>query len=205
MFPMRFLTISLFVVIIGCASYPKKQGLTPITNSTKSITNPYFSDTSKDYVYKANITLYDNNFGGLLIIKKVDSNVHRVAFTTEMGNKLFDFSFINNEFKINYIIDEMNKKMLINILKSDFKALTTEHYNISKTFIQQDNTVFESDLDNKLYYLYNKNELIKIIQSSKTKEKVVFKFSEISNSFANNITIEHKNIQLNITLKSIKQ
>lgn len=202
---MRYLIISLCLIWVGCASYPKKQGLTQIPNATNIITNPYFSNTDTDYVYKANIAVYDKNFGGLFIIKKTQANEHRVVFTTEMGKTLLDFSFINEEFKVNYIIDDLNKNMLINILKSDFKVLITENFKINKAFKIQDSLIFESVLNNKPHYLFKKNELSKITRASKTKEKVVFTFSEISNSFANNIVIDHKNIKLNITLKSITQ
>ncbi|WP_250433799.1 hypothetical protein [Hanstruepera flava] len=202
---MRYLIISLLVCFASCASYSKKQGFTPITNSTQTVTNPYFSDSTKDYVYKANIMVYDRDFSGLLIVKKINSNSHRVAFTTEMGNKLFDFSFTESDFKVNYILDELNKKMLINILKSDFQTLTDENFKVSQVFTKQDDLVFNSVVNNKHYYLYKKNDIYKIIRTNKSKEKVVFTYSEINNSFANNITIEHKNIKLNITLKSISQ
>ncbi|WP_223032194.1 hypothetical protein [Hanstruepera marina] len=202
---MRYLIISLFVCCTSCASYPKKQGLSPIVHTAQTVKNSYFSDTAKDYVYKANIMVYDHNFSGLFIVKKTSTNSHRVAFTTEMGNKLFDFSFTESDFKINYILDELNKKMLINILKSDFQTLTHENFKVSQVFTKQDDLVFKSMVNNKHYYLYKENELYKIIRTNKTKEKVVFTYSEINNSFANNIIIEHKNIKLNITLKSISQ
>ena len=127
---MRFLTISLLYVIVGCASYPKKQAFTTTDISKYALSNPYFSDQSKDYIYKASISVQGNDFSGLLIVKKIQDSNHRIAFTTEMGNKLFDFSFIENEFHINYIIDDLNRKFLINVLKADFKALTKEHITV---------------------------------------------------------------------------
>ena len=129
---MRFLTISLLLFYVGCASYPKKQGLVTTSFTEQTLTNLYFSDASKDYIYKANISVYDKDFGGLLILKKVDNNEYRVAFTTEMGNKLFDFSFIDTDFKINYVLDDLDNKFLIQVLKTDFKALISEEINVLK-------------------------------------------------------------------------
>src|SRR5690606_33245610 len=110
----------LCLLVLNCGSYPKKQNFQSKDSALKNIKNPYFSDASKDYIYKASIDVYGKNFGGLLIIKKIANNQHRVAFTTEMGSKLFDFTFTEDDFKVNFILDELNKKILINILKKDF-------------------------------------------------------------------------------------
>lgn len=203
---MRFLTISLIIVLVGCATYPKKQGLEAASFSEQILSNPYFSDTSKDYIYKASISVYDNNFGGLLIIKKVDTNMHRIAFTTEMGNKLFDFSFTDSDFKVNYILDDLNKKFLIQVLKTDFKALIINELNVLNAYNLETQSIFETKIYNKNHYYYFIDKtLSKIVRTGSQKEKVRFSFSDISNNIANTITIHHTNIKLNITLKSIKQ
>jgi hypothetical protein len=201
---MRFLIISLCFLWVGCASYSKKQGFEEITTSQDILSNPYFSDTNKDYVYKANIDVYNKSFSGLLIIKKIDDNNHRIAFTTEMGNKLFDFSFIEDTFKINYILEDLNKKILINILKKDFKVLVTENIKVSKTFKELESTVFETDIVKHKHFVFTNDTIYKIVRIGNTKEKVIFMFKEISNNIADRITITHNNIKLKITLKSIK-
>ncbi|MGB5556311.1 MAG: hypothetical protein WBM83_16760, partial [Flavobacteriaceae bacterium] len=89
--------------------------------------NPYFSNPAKDYVYKSKIDALGKTFGGLLIIKKLGEQHHTIAITTEMGNTLFDFEFQGKDFKINRIIPEMDKKLLINVLKRDFFALIQEN------------------------------------------------------------------------------
>ena len=203
---MRFLTISLLLFFVGCASYSKKQGLETTSFSEEFLTNIYFSDPSKDYVYKAKISVYDNDFGGLLIIKKVDTNEHRLAFTTEMGNKLFDFSFTNSDFKVNYILDDLDKKFLIQVLKTDFKALIADKLNVLNTYKKEHQTIYKTKIYNKNhYYFFKDNVLSRIVRTGSQKEKVRFSFTDISDNIANTITINHSNIKLNITLKSIKQ
>lgn len=202
---MRYLIISLCLFWVGCASYSKKQGLKEITTSQEVLSNSYFSDHEKDYVYKANIDVYDTSFSGLLIIKKIDCNNHRIAFTTEMGNKLFDFSFTEDAFKINYILDELNKKILVNVLKKDFKVLITENLNVLNTFKESENTVFETEITNHRHFAFKNDNLYKIVRVGGTKEKVIFMYSEISNNIADQIEITHNNIKLKIILKSIYQ
>ncbi|MFL0353015.1 hypothetical protein [Xanthomarina sp. GH4-25] len=203
---MRFLLISICLLLVSCASYPKKQHFQLDNSVSKSIENPYFSDETKDYIYKASIDVYDKHFGGLLIIKKINEQEHRVVFTTEMGNKLFDFSFFEDDFKVNFILDELNKKILINILKKDFKVLITEKINVTNRFSEADNHIFETIIYNKKhYYYFNENQLSHVIRTKNGKENVQFLFTEISTNFANQISIKHNNIKLQITLKSITQ
>jgi len=200
---MRYLLSSLCLLFVACGSYSKKQNLQIEKASTRSIQNLYFSDTSKDYVYKANIAIYDNDFSGIFIVKKIGEANHRIVFTTEMGNKIFDFSFINDTFKVNFILEDMDKAILINILKHDFKALIQEEIPVVTSYSLQDTLVYETTILNKKHFYFKTQQLDKIIRVGNGKEKVTFLFSEINDTIANQIRILHSNIKLNINLKSI--
>ena len=203
---MRFLLISICFIFVSCGSFSKKQNFQLDHSATKIIENPYFSDQAKDYVYKASIDVYDNSFGGLLIIKKMSEQEHRIAFTTEMGNKLFDFSFFKDNFKVNFILDELNKKILINILKKDFNVLITENLSVLNVFTEDNNRIFETSInENKYYYYFSGSQLNQVIKTKNGKENVRFLFSKINNHLAKDIEITHNNIKLQIKLKSITQ
>ena len=64
-----FLRISLCLLVFGCASYPVKNNFQNV-DVLSDIHNPYFANPSQDYVYKANIEVYDKTFGGIFIVKK---------------------------------------------------------------------------------------------------------------------------------------
>lgn len=202
---MRYLLSSILVVLcFSCASYPKKNGFTVIDSQKDTITNPYFSNTAKDYVYKANIEVFGNSFSGLLIIKKLGIEHHRIAFTTEMGNKIFDFTFLRKDFKVNHILKKMDKKILINVLKNDFKVLVKEMPVVEKVFQKDSQSIYKTRISIKNYYYYlSTKKLDKVVRTSKGNEKVVFKFSEINDNIANEIEILHQNINLKIFLKAL--
>ena len=201
---MRYLLSSLLLVLfVSCASYPKKNGFNA-TSAVQSIQNPYFSDASKDYDYKANIEAFGNYFGGLFIVKKLGEDHHRIAFTTEMGNRIFDFTFQREGFKVNHIPKKMDKKILINILKNDFRVLVKEHPSVENVFQKDSNTIYETQIGNKKYYHFlSEEKLNKVVRVGNGKEKVEFTFSEINDNIAQHIQILHKNIRLKISLKSI--
>ncbi|GAA3593112.1 hypothetical protein Q4Q39_05965 [Flavivirga amylovorans] len=200
---MRYLISSFCLLFIACGPYPKKHNFQLRTTSNKTIHNPYFSDEKKDYVYKANIAVYDKLFSGIFIVKKLGEANHRIVFTTEMGNKIFDFSFLNDTFKVNFIIEAIDKAILINILKKDFKALIQEKIPVIKSYSLQDTLIYETALSNKKHFYFKTQQLNKIIRVKNAKEKVTFLFLEINNIIANQIKILHSNIKLKINLKSI--
>ena len=73
---MRYLVISIICSFaISCTSYVKKNNYKTVVLTENTIINPYFSDTEKDYVYKAKIKVYDHDFGGIFIVKKMMMNV----------------------------------------------------------------------------------------------------------------------------------
>lgn len=175
------------------------------TNSQlKTITNSYFSDTAKDYIYKANIETFGNSFSGIFIVKKLGKNHHRIAFTTEMGNKIFDFTFQGEDFNVNHILKKLDKKILINVLRNDFKVLVKENPSVEKVFQKDLNSIYKTQVGNKKYYhLLSGEKLEKIVRVGNGKEKVEFTFSEINDNIAQHIQILHNNIKLKISLKSI--
>ena len=203
---MRFLLSSFCLfLLVGCASYPSQKGFEPANDFQEKTTNPYFSNTQKDYVYKAKIDAFNKSFGGLFIVKKLGERHHRIAFTTEIGNTIFDFTFKGNDFKVNRVLKELDKKVLLNILKRDFKALIQEKSRVKNSFKLAQDTVLQTDiLSKKHYFYYNNGQLHKIARVDRNKEKVEFKFTRIEEQFAKEIEIAHHNFKLHIALKALK-
>jgi len=200
---MRYLIISLCLLIVGCSSYPKKNNFVVDEIESPKILNSYFSDTI-DYVYKAQISVRDNNFGGILIIKKINKSEHRVVFATEMGNTLFDFSYMGDKFKVNSILKEMDKKILINLLKKDFKVLIEDNPVKVNSFTKGVDRVFQAEIYSKDYfYFVGENGLEKIIKTKNGKENTQFIFSGVESDIAKNIQILHNKINLKISLTKI--
>jgi len=201
---MRIFLISLLFLIAGCTSYPKKQGYLPSNNSPQFNGNPYFSDASKDYVYKAQIAAFNKNFSGILAIKKLGEAHHRLVFTTELGNSIFDFTFKNDDFYVNKIINELDRKIVINILKRDFFTLLFENPKIEETYQKESNLIQKGTILGKNHYYLSKNgKLSKIIRTKNESENVTIQFHKVSVKFAEEIFIGHKKINLSIKLKAI--
>jgi len=203
----QFLLINCFlaIVLVSCGSVTKNY--TPKKLDKTSYEVPYFSDSKTDYVYKTNITVYGNEISGIFIAKKINDTVHRIVFTTEFGNKLLDFEISDNSFKVNSIVSELDRKILINTLKEDFRLLLKKEYLIQEQFENESDDIYKSKdgkRDNYLFISKKDHRLEKVVHSSQTKEKFTLTFTSENNIFAEKIQIIHQNIKLKIELNYFK-
>ncbi len=193
----------LILVFASCATNNIVKDYKTVPLEKKTLEVAYFSDPTIDYVYKANISVYGNELTGIFIAKKINDTTHRVVFTTEFGNKLLDFEISETDFKVNFILEELDRKMLINTLVTDFRLLLRSHYDIINQYENNENTVYEALDKSKINYLFiskPSNKLSQIVHSSKRKEKIKLFFTAKNNIFAENIVIQHQNIKLKIEL-----
>ncbi|MCI9846172.1 hypothetical protein [Flavobacterium pectinovorum] len=195
----------LAIVLISCGSVTKNY--TPKKLDKTSIEVPYFSDSKTDYVYKTNISVYGNELSGIFIAKKINDTIHRVVFTTEFGNKLMDFEISETSFKVNSIVSELDRKILINTLKEDFRLLLKNKYLIQEQFENEEYNIYKSadgKHDNYLFLSKKDQKLEKILRSSKTKNKLTITFTLENDIFAKKVVILHQNIKLKIELNYFK-
>ncbi|QDW19572.1 hypothetical protein [Flavobacterium sp. KBS0721] len=203
----QFLLINCFlaIILVSCGSVTKNY--TPKKLDKTSYEVPYFSDSKTDYVYKTNITVYGNEISGIFIAKKINDTTHRIVFTTEFGNKLLDFEISDNSFKVNSIVSELDRKILINTLKEDFRLLLKKEYLIQEQFENDSDNIYKSKdgkRDNYLFISKKDHRLEKVVHSSQTKEKFTLTFTSENNIFAEKIQIIHQNIKLKIELNYFK-
>jgi len=166
--------------------------------------NDYFSNPQKDYVYKMRMEVYGRFFGGILIIKRLDENQHRMVMTSEFGSKIFDFSFINGEFSKDYIMEDLDKKLLIKTLEQDLGILIRERSEASRAFESGKDLVIRSPWENKYTYYYSElgdSALNKIMLASWRKPKMEIRFVEKTKGQAEFIEIHHFNMKLDMELK----
>ncbi|WP_228429844.1 hypothetical protein [Chryseobacterium binzhouense] len=152
--------------------------------------------------------VYGNNISGIIIIKKINKNTHRVVLTTDFGNKMIDFEISDNDFKLNYVLPDLDKKMVINFLKNDFQELLRQKYILTERFENNESIIDISKDENKTYYLFygKKTEMLtQIVYTKKNKEKINFTFEAKSPTFADKIEIQHKDFKINIQLLQITE
>lgn len=200
-----FLISSLFILLVSCG-YSTSRGFIEQSLTKDVVVNNYFSDLEKDYVYKAILHIYKHRLSGIFIVKKINTNHHRIVFTTEFGKIIFDFELIENDFKVNYINDDINKKRLVRTLSDDFQLLINQNNAVMNEFYSETESIYRSKMSGKYYYhFYNKNndQLEKIVMASKNKEMLTIVFQDFKNNLAQNIVMTHYNLKISMELKYI--
>ena len=206
--PLQSLVCNLFLLlVISCKS--NLQVPTKENSALKSVENLYFSSPD-DYVYKCQMDIYKHHISGIVIIKKIATSTHRVVMTTDFGNKMIDFELSENDFKLNYVLPDLDKKMVINFLKEDFKRLLKQKYHVISETEDDITTTYLSELDakNTVFLVYNKenkNLLQTVSYLKKKKEKINFRFEAKKPTFAETIDIQHKDFKINIKLFQITE
>lgn len=198
-----FSAFSLFLSVQSCKSY-EPAGAVAVSKSGGPVQNLYFSSTENDYLYKTQIEIYGNNLSGILIIKKISDETHRVVMTTDFGNKMLDFEISDTDFKVNYLVQDLDRKVVKKFLERDFRVLLKEKHAVSHTFEDSEHQIFSSENPeqrNYLYYSKTDGLLKKIVFTENGKERLNFLFDGKSAIFADSITLIHKDFRLKIQLK----
>ncbi|MGQ7947266.1 hypothetical protein [Flavobacterium sp. WC2509] len=199
---------ALLLLLTSCGSNKVIKDYKTVALEKNTFEVPFFSNPKMDYVYKANISVYGNELTGIFIAKKINDTTHRVVFTTEFGNKLMDFEISKNDFKVNFILEELDRKILINTLVTDFRLLLRSDYSVNNQFENDTEKVFEVLDKNKMNYLFVSkatNKLSKIVYSSKRKAIFNILYTSKNDIFAENVIIQHQNIKLKIELNYFNQ
>jgi hypothetical protein len=205
--PYSIISGFLVLIVSSCSSLNVVKGYNSVALEKNTFDVPYFSNPELDYVYKANITIYGNELSGIFIAKKINDSTHRVVFTTEFGNKLLDFEISETDFKVNSIVEELDRKILINTLKTDFRLLLKNSYMIKQQYDNQENKICLAEDDKTNNYLFiseSDNKLDKIVNASKRKERINLFFTSENNIFATKFVIQHYNIKLRIELNYLQ-
>ncbi|ANF50990.1 hypothetical protein A0O34_10885 [Chryseobacterium glaciei] len=201
-----FLYSLIFLLFVSCKTY-KLADAKSVSTSEKIVENLYFS-SNEDYVYKCQMDIYKNHVSGILIIKKLNDAIHRVVLTSDFGNKLIDFEISGENFKLNYVLADLDKKIVINFLKNDFQQLLKQKYPVNETFENEKSKIYLSKLDKKQYYLFFNKEnglLNQIIYTKNNKEKIDFTFEAKKHIFADSLNLQHKDFKINIKLFQITE
>ncbi len=195
--------VSKFLLVFASIFYSCGSFSNQMLEKEKSVENytPDYLIDFKENSFKISIEAFDNHFGGILVAKRMAENHYRFAIMNEFGGKLMDFEMQNRKLKLNYAIDELDRKIILNLLEKDFALLFSEKSLIGKEFDFNESIVLKSPdfIQNKdLYYYLNDLKLGSILLA-KNKEKVRVNILNTEQSFPQ-VEILHGKIPIKIYL-----
>ncbi len=135
----------------------------------------------------------------------------RLVFTNEVGVTFFDFEFgRDGNFKVHQIIEQMDKKPVINLLRKDFELILM--WGITNEALKsytQNNEIFYAVTRKKEtdYFITDKEcaNLLRIEKVSKRKKKVEVTLKGEKNSPPDSVHLKHFTFDMQINLKKLQR
>jgi len=168
---LKFILIGFILFQISCASYTKS--FEPKEKTVETFTPDYLKDF-QEASFKISIEAFENHFGGIMVAKKLKRNHYRFAFLNEFGGKMMDFEILNRELKLNYAVEQLNRKIILKMLEKDFSMLFSEEVLIKNEFAQNELRMLEVEKfsgNKSLFYELNQAGNLQKITLAKNKEK----------------------------------
>lgn len=180
-----------FLFLFSCGTYTKNL---QVLDNSEEIFTPYYLENFQEESFKISIEAFGNDFGGILVAKKLADQHYRFAMINEFGGKLMDFELIQNQLKLNYAIEQLDRKMLLNLLEKDFSMLFSESNVISETYQMGKGKLMKSSQN--LYY-FLENDTLKEIHFAKRKLKTKVILKNTKEAFPE-VEIHHENLPIKI-------
>lgn len=188
----------LLTFLNSCASYSDNFRISD--KKVESFTPDFLINSSKEKSFRMSIEAYGNNFSGNVVSKKLNQNHYRFAFLSEFGGKMLDFELENQEMKVNYAMEQLDRKIILNMLQKDFNLLFNENNKIIQTFESDGFSVLQSKINEKPVYYFLKNDsLEKAVMAPRKKEKISLQYSYKESEFPD-VEISHGKVKIKIYL-----
>jgi hypothetical protein len=173
----------------------------------KSDLFPFVVDTTQNFQMK--IQYKENDFSGRLLMKPTEDKSLHIMFVSDFGITVFDFELSETDFKLNRIIEPLQKKQVLNLFEKDFRALFSYHFSKemeAKVYRKEPHTIAYKlkTQDGKAYYLTQENQL-KRIEMPGIITALQIDFQKYKNNFPEGILIVHPRLKLSMQLERVEQ
>ena len=208
----RFLTrclqlSSCCLLLLSCSSVYRKMEKTQADPSCILQFKPVFTKA----LYKTTVAVTGKNLSGLLLLKAMPDSSTRLVFSNEMGFKYFDFEFsAAGDFKVYYILPQMDKKPVLTTLRKDFEIVLMQHLDLQRCFVRKKNGLLyygfpQQKGDN--YYITDSScsKLVRLERASARKPVVTVIMERFKEGMPDTIGISHTGFNFDIGLKKIKE
>lgn len=190
---MRYLQLSSLVLLLFyCSSFKVKPSLPEMG--------------FQDEKYRAVVDVSSKHLSGILVVKRIDIHEYRVVFMNEMGVTFFDYSFLENSYKVNQIMSKLNKKAVKQTLAKDFGMLLGESI-FKKETTQRQDSVITVDLQKKgsVEYILQHKKVKRIENLGKKKSVVtILPFYQEASLSPDSVSIQHHTFNFTIQLKKFQ-
>lgn len=173
----RFLKLSSLLIVIfsSCASPYKNLQPVAHTEIAQQLKPPVFNKALYRCVVDGGYLFKKFHLSGLLLFKTFENGTIRAVFQNEMGYTFFDFEWDKGNFKVDQIIQQLDKPAVIKTLKKDFELLLRIGIKegADQLYKKKDETYHRFTLEKGYAYYIFKNNKLERIENAGQKNKVI--------------------------------
>lgn len=160
-------------------------------------------------LYNTQVNVTGKHLSGILIIKTMPDSSIRMVFSNEAGFKFFDFGFNGTDFKVYYIVSQMDKKPVIKTLRKDFELVLMRHLHSPSGYtMRKENEYYHVFPNKKDHYYYITDsactQLIRMERGSKKKKVMEAMLKNGKDGMPDTIGMRHNNFSFDIGLKRLE-
>jgi len=188
-----FLLSNLFLLAAcGTVRFPAEVSCEMVS---ENIQNTYFT-SEKPQIFLFRLLFKDNQQSGIFVHKKTGDDRHRVVISSLFGGTMLDMTLDREDYTVNYVVEDLNKKFLLNLLYRDFLLLVNEHYPVTQRIETQTQTIYQSQ---QSYLVVEAGQLQQIQLVKGKKKKIQIDYTS-GNGILKHATLKHFNLPVSIEL-----
>ena len=189
--PYLLISFLLTTLLFSCKTYEVEGEFLRKVDGQKVVV-PYFDSTGVDYIYIAEISAMGNEMKGILVVKKIDEEEKRVALISDFGNTLIDFRVRGEKVEKVYVIDDLDKLLIVNKLKKHFHFLVQSEYSVIQENRVKDTSILIAPFQSGRVHIYHSNErgIEKIKKFGQRKMQAELFFSKFEDEIADSVNFK---------------
>jgi len=181
--------------------------------TSTTVPESWFRPDTGYFLFNTGIDIMENHFSGLMVVKPADNGSYRVVFITEVGIKIFDMEFFaDRPMKLHYIMEAVNKRLLVKMLANDISMLLMNRIPGLKPEIfnkkNSDDVIYRYNWDGRKNYYHvsdARHSPYKVIQVKCLHNKVKADIFGNEEAGIDSVRISHYNYNLTIDLNKIQE
>jgi hypothetical protein len=198
------------LLLLGCSVSRQADPVHGNEASTAPVS--WFRPDTGTFLFTTRIELMKNHYSGITVIRSDSAGNYRVALITEIGLKLLDMSLApdGGAPQVNYVMDALNRKMLINTLSSDLNLMLKGGHAGMKPRVKGLNReglqviCYRNRSGKQRYYLNPENRLpARAMGSGGLGKKVTALYYGLPGQPVDSVKLDHSGFRLKIDLYRI--
>lgn len=203
-----FIPCLLYFGFASCNNaYKNLKPIEPASLESKTFSS-IFKNQEKGIVFNSEFQYKSYFMSGLMVIKKIEPQHFRVVFTAKAGTKVLDFELTPSDFKVNYSIAILKRKIFLKLLEKDMRLICDEWTGVPIELknLEDTKTIYRHKTKGGWRYLFfekDSDQLNKIERGTKRKKKVIVNLEDYKEEFPESITFAHPSIDLTMKLERL--